>query len=117
MQWQSMIVKRMLMGPCPVVENHQDDADVDGAPPSGGKPSIDALLSAESARLPLAIALLQVTGDVPLRWHTAGNLDACAGERARLEHHASCLPKSAARSLHSHGSQPVSRCPCPAGRS
>ena len=51
-------------------------------PPSGGKPSTDALLSAESARLPLAIALLQVTGDVPLRWHTAGDLDACAGERA-----------------------------------
>ena len=57
-----------------------EDADVDGAPPSGGKPSTDALLSAESARLPLAIALLQVTGDVPLRWHTAGDLDACAGE-------------------------------------
>ena len=37
---------------------------------------------AESARLPLALALLQVTGDVPLRWHTAGDLDACAGERA-----------------------------------
>ena len=50
--------------------------------PIGGKPSTDALLSAESARLPLAIALLQVTGDVPLRWHTAGDLDACAGERA-----------------------------------
>ena len=59
-----------------------DEADVDGAPPSGGKPSADALLSAESARLPLALALLQVTGDVPLRWHTAGDLDACAGERA-----------------------------------
>ena len=59
-----------------------DDAEVDGAPPSGGKPFTDALLSAESARLPLAIALLQVTGDVPLRWHTAGDLDACAGERA-----------------------------------
>ena len=57
------------------------DADVDGAPPIGGKPSTD-LLSAESARLPLALALLQVTGDVPLRWHTAGDLDACAGERA-----------------------------------
>ena len=59
-----------------------EDADVDGAPPSGGKPSTDAFLSAESARLPLAIALLQVTGDAPLRWHTAGDLDACAGERA-----------------------------------
>ena len=59
-----------------------EDADVDGAPPSGGKPSTDALLSAESARLPLAVALLQVTGDAPLRWHTAGDLDACAGERA-----------------------------------
>ena len=58
------------------------EADVDGAPPIGGKPSTDALLSAESARLPLALALLQVTGDVPLRWHTASDLDACAGERA-----------------------------------
>ena len=53
------------------------DADVDG-----GKPSTDALLSAKSARPPLALALLQVTGDVLLRWHTAGDLDACAGERA-----------------------------------
>ena len=34
-----------------------DEADVDGAPPSG-KPFTDALLSAESARLPLALALL-----------------------------------------------------------
>ena len=58
-----------------------EDADVDGAPPSGGKPPTDALLSAESARLPLAVVLLQVTGDAPLRWHTAGDLDACAGER------------------------------------
>ena len=46
------------------------DADVDGAPPIGEKPSTDALLSAASARLPLALALLQVTGDVPLQWHT-----------------------------------------------
>ena len=61
---------------------HARDADVEGAPPIGGKPSTDALLSAESARLPLALALLQVTGDVPLRWHTAGDFDACAGERA-----------------------------------
>ena len=37
-----------------------DDADVDGAPPSGGKPSTDAL-----ARLLLAIAVLQITRDVP----------------------------------------------------
>ena len=37
-----------------------DEAEVDGAPPNG--PSTDALLSAESARLLLAIALL--TGDV-----------------------------------------------------
>ena len=58
------------------------EADVDGAPPIGGKPSTDAFLSAESARLPLALGLLQITGDVPLRWHTAGDLDACAGERA-----------------------------------
>ena len=59
-----------------------DEADVDGAPPSGGKPSTDALLSAESARLPLTLALLQVRGDGPPQWHTAGDLDACAGERA-----------------------------------
>ena len=43
------------------------EADVDGVSPIGGKPSTDALLSAESAHLPLALALLQVTGDVPLR--------------------------------------------------
>ena len=65
-----------------LMAENPDEADVDGAPPIGGKPSTDALLSAESARLPLALALLQVTGDVPLRWHTAGDLDACAGERA-----------------------------------
>ena len=65
-----------------LMAENSDEADVDGAPPIGGKPSTDALLSAESARLPLALALLQVTGDVPLRWHTAGHLDACAGERA-----------------------------------
>ena len=39
-----------------LIENF-DEADVDGAPPIGGKPSTDALLSAESARLPLALAL------------------------------------------------------------
>ena len=71
-------------GPRPVVENHQQmlswqssvmkRMSMDGVPPSGGKPSTDALLSAESARLPLAVALLQITGDVPLRWHTAGDL-------------------------------------------
>ena len=54
----------MSMGPHPVVENHH------------------RCLSAESARLLLAIALLQVTGDVLLQWHTAGDLDACASDRA-----------------------------------
>ena len=48
-----------------LMAEHSEDADVDGAPPSGGKPSTDAFLSAESARLPLAVALLQVTGDAP----------------------------------------------------
>ncbi len=31
------------------------EADADEAPPIGGKPSTDALLSAESTRLPLAL--------------------------------------------------------------
>ena len=105
---QSLLQDDLAHACCPVSRNdamveHDCEADADGAlpsgrnhpqmllwpssvrmlmPPSGGKPSTDALLSAESARLPLAIALLQVTGDVPLRWHTAGDLDACAGERA-----------------------------------
>ena len=39
-------------------------------------------LSADAARVPLARALLHVVGELPLRWHTAGDLDACAGERA-----------------------------------
>ena len=58
-QWQRILIKRTLKGP-----------------PIGGKPSVDALLSAESA-----LALLQVTGDEP-SGGTAGDLDACAGERA-----------------------------------
>ena len=84
---QSLLQDDLPQARCPdphdvsMAENARD-ADVDGAPPIGGKPSTDSLLSAESARLPLALALLQVTGDVPLRWHTAGDLDACAGERA-----------------------------------
>ena len=84
---QSLLRDDLLQAHCPdphdvsMAENARD-ADVDGAPPIGGKPVTDAPLSAESARLPLALALLQVTGDVPLRWHTAGDLDACAGERA-----------------------------------
>ena len=55
---------RMLMDPRLVVENHQQmlscykkcDEAVDGVPSSGRKPFTDALLSAESARLPLALA-------------------------------------------------------------
>ena len=76
---QSLLQDDLPQAHCPdphdvsMAENARD-ADVDGAPPIGGKPLTDALLSAESARLPLALALLQVTGDVPLRWHTAGNI-------------------------------------------
>ena len=39
-------------------------------------------LSADAARVPLARVLLHVVGELPLRWHTAADLDACAGERA-----------------------------------
>ena len=84
---QSLLQDDLPQARCPAPQDvamaeNAREADVDGAPPIGGKSSTDALLSAESARLPLALALLQVTGDVPLRWHTAGDLDACAGERA-----------------------------------
>ena len=51
-----------------------------GALPGGRKPAATVLLSADAARAPLACTLLHVVGDVPLRWHTAGDLDACAGE-------------------------------------
>ena len=83
---QSLLEDDLLQACCPAPQNvamaeNAREVDVDGAPPIGGKPSTDALLSAESARLPLALALIQVTGDVLLRWHTAGDLDACAGER------------------------------------
>ena len=57
-----LLVRR---GPCPVVENPQPQCR-----------------SLQMLRVPLARALLHVVGDVPLRWHTAGDLDACAGERA-----------------------------------
>ena len=53
-----------------------------GALPGGRKPAATVPLSADAARAPLACALLHVVGDVPPRWHTAGDLDACAGERA-----------------------------------
>ena len=50
--------------------------------PSEQNPAADAPLSADAARAPLARALRHVVGELPLRWHTAGDLDACAGERA-----------------------------------
>ena len=53
-----------------------------GALPGGRKPAATVPLSADAARVPLICALLHVVGDVPLRWRTAGDLDACAGERA-----------------------------------
>ena len=58
-----------------------ESASAAGAPPIGGNPAADAPLSADAARAPLARALLHVVGELPLRWHTAGDLDACAGER------------------------------------
>ena len=53
-----------------------------GALPAGRKPAATVPLSADAARVPLTHALLHFVGEVPLRWHTAGDLDACAGERA-----------------------------------
>ena len=50
-------------------------------PPTGGNPAADAPLSAAAARALLALALLHV-GEMPLRWHTASDLDACACEQA-----------------------------------
>ena len=52
------------------------------APSIGSNPAGDALLSAHAACAPLALALLHVVGELPLHWHTAGDLDACAGEQA-----------------------------------
>ena len=72
-EWQRMLVMRMLMGPHPLVENHQL--------------MLSCLLNLRAC--PWHFALLQVTGDVPLRWHTAGDLDACAGERA--PHNCRCI--------------------------
>ena len=53
-----------------------DTAGATGAPPGRGKPAAAVPLSADAARV------LHVVGELPLRWHTAGDLDACAGERA-----------------------------------
>ena len=66
---------------------HQHTMDADtvgatGAPPGGGKPAATVPFSADAARVPLARVLLYIVGELPLRWHTAGDLDACAGERA-----------------------------------
>ena len=47
----------------------------------GATEALTVPLSADAAR-PLTCALLHVVGGVPLRWHTVGDLDACAGERA-----------------------------------
>ena len=51
-----------------------------GALPCGSQPSHAELLSADAARQPLAHALMAVISGMPLRWHTAGDPDACAGE-------------------------------------
>ena len=56
------------------------DADVDGAHPENHQLILSYLLNLRAC--PLALTLLQVTGDVSLQWHTAGDLDACARERA-----------------------------------
>ena len=61
------------------------DGDTDGvteAPRSGGKPAATVPLSADAAGVPLVQALIHIVGKLSLRWHTAGDLDACAGERA-----------------------------------
>ena len=60
------------------------DGDTDGAteaPPGGGKLAATVPLSADAARVPLVQALMYIVGELSLRWHTAGDLDACAGER------------------------------------
>ena len=57
----------------------EDDETAKAVGPTGGNPAADAPLSATAAREPLALALLHVVGEMPLRWHTAGDLDACAG--------------------------------------
>ena len=51
-----------------------------GALPCGSQPPHAELLSADAARRPLAHALMAVISGMPLRWHTAGDPDACAGE-------------------------------------
>ena len=71
-----------------------------GVLPGGRKPAATVPLSADAARVPLVCALLHVVGDVPLRWHTAGDLDACAGERAPYNW---CVSASATRCLHDDG--------------
>ena len=52
-----MIVEWMLEPHPPVVENHQQKRMSMGASPSGKENHLDALLSAESAHLPLALTL------------------------------------------------------------
>ena len=71
----------------PVVTEHQHtvDADTVGAtevPPGGRKPAAAVPLSADAARVPLARILLHIVGELSLQWHIAGDLDACASERA-----------------------------------
>ena len=64
---------------------HAEEAGTVGATealPGGRKPAATVPLSADAARVPLARTLLHVVGEVPRRWHTAGDLDACGGERA-----------------------------------
>ena len=82
---QSLLLDDLLPGIVSVVPEHQHTVDADTvsateAPPGGGKPAAAVPLSA--ARVPLARVLPHIVGELPLRWHTAGDLDACAGERA-----------------------------------
>ena len=53
-----------------------------GALPRGSQPPHAEPLSADAARRPLAHALMAVISGMPLRWHSAGDPDACAGETA-----------------------------------
>ena len=72
-------------------------------------------MSAEFARLLLAITLLQVS-ELLLRWHTA-SLDACAGERA--PHDWSIMLSVSQRvqpGVCTLSCQPVSRCSYPVSR-
>ena len=53
---------------------HTGDPSIDGYPAS------EAPGATMSGRAPLAQALLHAVDDLPLRWHVANDIDACAGE-------------------------------------